>query len=56
MCEQHHRLNEQEYERPSGDSEGRGAWHAAVPGSSRVRHDLATEQQQFSASSFSKDK
>ena len=25
--------------------EGRGAWHAAVPGLQTVAHDIATEQQ-----------
>ena len=28
---------------------GRDAWHAAIPGTQRVRHDLATEQQQGTA-------
>ena len=28
---------------------GREAWHAAIHGSQRVRHDLATEQQQGTA-------
>ena len=27
-------------------AEDKGAWHAAVHGSQRVEHDLATEQQQ----------
>jgi len=32
MFEWHHRLNGHEFEQTSGDSEGQGAWHAAVHG------------------------
>ena len=41
----HHRLNGLEFEQTPGDGEGQ-AWHAAVHGSQRVRHNWATEQQQ----------
>ena len=41
----HHCLNGHEFEQTPGDSEGQEAWHAAVMGLQRVRHDLATEQQ-----------
>ena len=30
-----------------GDSEGRGAWHAAFHEVVRLGHDLATERQQY---------
>ena len=32
MVRQHHRLNRHECEQTLGDSEGQGAWHAAVHG------------------------
>ena len=38
----HHRLNELEFEQALGDNEGQGS----LVCSQRVRHDLATEQQQ----------
>ena len=41
----HHRLNGLEFEQTPVDGEGQ-AWHAAVHGSQRVRHNWATEQQQ----------
>ena len=34
-------------EQTLGDSEGRGAWHAAADGGHRVRYNLATQQQQL---------
>ena len=37
----HHRLNGHEFEQTQGDDEGQGS-----PGSQRVRHNSATEQQQ----------
>ena len=40
--------SEHEFEQTLGDSEGQEAWLAAVMGSQRVRHNLATEQQQMS--------
>ena len=41
----HHRLNGLEFEQIPGDGKGQ-AWHAAVHGSQRVRHNWATQQQQ----------
>ena len=43
----HHRLNGHEFEQTLGDSGGQGSLTCCSPwGSQRVRHDLATEQQQ----------
>ena len=43
----YHRLNGHEFEQTPGDSEGQGSLASSQPmGSQRVRHDLATEQQQ----------
>ena len=42
----HHRLNGHESERTQGDSEGQGSLVCCSPQGRRVRHDLATEQQQ----------
>ena len=33
----HHQLDGHEFEQTLGDSEGQGAWHAAVPGVSKSR-------------------
>ena len=43
----HHRLNRRESEKTPRDSEGQGSLNTAVLtlGSQRVRHGLATEQQ-----------
>ena len=38
--------NGHEFEQTLGNGEGQDAWHAAAHGSQRVRHNLATEQQQ----------
>ena len=42
----HHQLNEYEFEQTLGDSEGQGSLVCCSPGNHRVRHKLATEQQQ----------
>ena len=39
----HHRLSGHEFEQAPGVGDGREAWHAAVMGLQRARHDLATE-------------
>ena len=41
MVRQHHRLNRHECEQTLGDSEGQGAWHAAVH---RVKESDTTQQ------------
>ena len=51
MVRQHHQLNGHEFEQTLGNSEDREAWRAAVHGV-RVRHDLATEQQQGSGTHY----
>ena len=43
----HHRLNGHEFEQTLGDREGQGSLACCRPWSCRVRHDLATEQQQL---------
>ena len=43
----HHRLNGHESEQTPGDSEGQGSLVCCSPWGCRVRHDLATEQQQW---------
>ena len=48
MVRQHHQLNAHESEQNLGDSEGQGAWHAAVHELQRFEQDLATEQQTHS--------
>ena len=40
----HHQLNGQELSKLQEIVKDREAWHAAVPGSQRVRKDSATEQ------------
>ena len=40
------RLSGYAFEQTPGDSEGQGAWHAAVMGSQIVRHNSVTQQQQ----------
>ena len=42
----HHWLNGHEFEQTPGDSEGQGSLMCCSPWGCRVRHDLATEQQQ----------
>ena len=42
----HHRLNGHEFEQTSRDSEGQGSLVCCSPWGHRVRHDLASEQQQ----------
>ena len=44
MAGWHHRLNGHEFEQSEEIVKDREAWHAAVQGIERVRHDLATEQ------------
>ena len=44
----HHRLNGHEFEQTLGDSEGQGSLVCCSPWGHRVRHDLATEEQQQS--------
>ena len=46
IVEWHHRLNGHEFEQTPGDSEGQGSLLCCAPWGWRVRHDLATEQQQ----------
>ena len=46
MAGWHHQFNGLELEQALGGSEGQEAWHAAVHGVARVRHDLVTGQQQ----------
>ena len=47
MVAWHHQLNGHEFEQTSGDSEGQGNLGVLRSmGSQRVRHNLATEQQQ----------
>ena len=47
MVQWHHQLKEHEIEQTPGDSEGQGSLACCSPwGSKRIRHDLATEQQQ----------
>ena len=41
-----HRLNGHEFEQALGDSEGQGSLVCCRPWGGKVRHDLATEQQQ----------
>ena len=43
----HHCLNGHEFEEIPGDSEGQGSLECCSPWNHRVRHDLATEQQQI---------
>ena len=45
----HHQLDGHELEQAPqvGDGQGTLAWRAVVHGSQRVKHDLATEQQQY---------
>ena len=42
----HHPYNGHEFEQTPGDSEGQGSLVCCSPWGLRVRHDLATEQQQ----------
>ena len=44
----HHENNGHESEQTPGDGEGLGSLVSCIPRGHRVRHDLATEQQQFS--------
>ena len=47
MVEWHHRLNGHEFEQIQGDSEGQGSLACCNSmGLQRIRHDLATEQQE----------
>ena len=46
MVREHHRLSEHELEQTPGDSEGQGSLPCCSPWVAKVRHDLATEQQQ----------
>ena len=41
----HHHLSGHEFEQAPGVGDGREAWRAAIMGSQRVGHKLATEQQ-----------
>ena len=49
MAGWHHHLNGHEFEEIRGDSEGQGSLACCSPWNCRVRHDLATEQQQRTA-------
>ena len=42
----HHRLNGHEFEQTPGDSEEQGSLECCSPQCHRVRHNLASEQQQ----------
>ena len=42
-----HQLNGHEFEQALGDGEGQGSLECCSPWNHRVRHDLATEQQQI---------
>ena len=42
----HHRLDGHEFEQSPGDSEGQGSLACCSSCGRRVKHDLATEQQQ----------
>ena len=46
MVRYHHQLNGHDLEKTLGDSEGQGSLACYSPRGHRVRHDLATEQQQ----------
>ena len=48
MVRQHHQLNGHEFEQTPGDREGQGSQFTVLQfmGLQRLRHDLATEQQQ----------
>ena len=46
MAGQHHQCNERELGQTLGDGEGQGSLAYCSPWDRRVRHDLATEQQQ----------
>ena len=48
----HHRLNGHEFEQTLGDSEGMGNLKCYSPWGCRLRHDLATEQQQCVCTNF----
>ena len=43
----HHQLNGHDFEQTPGGSEGQGRLACYSPWGQRVRHDLATEQQQI---------
>ena len=43
----HHRFEGHEFEQVPGDSEGQGSLACYSPWDHKVRHDLATEQQQL---------
>ena len=47
MVRWHHQLSGHELEQTLGDSEGQGSLYAAVHQVAKIRHDLATEQQQL---------
>ena len=49
MIGSHHQLNGHDFEQTPGGSEGQGSLASCSPWGCRVRHDLATEQQQFSS-------
>ena len=44
----HHQLNGREFEQIPGESEGQGRVACCNPWGRRVRHNLVTEQQQYS--------
>ena len=44
----HHMLHRHEFEQTWGESEGQGSLECCSPWGQRVRHNLATEQQQQS--------
>ena len=45
----HHQLSEHEFKQTPGDPEGQGRLECFNSWDGRVRHNLATEQQQFAA-------
>ena len=52
MVRWHHQLIGHEFEQASGDGEGQASLACFSPWVSRVRHDLATEQQDVFQSSL----
>ena len=47
MVGQYHQLNGHEFEQTPEDSEGQGSLECCSPWGHKVRHDSATEQQQW---------
>ena len=53
MVAKHHQFNGHEFEKTLGDSEGQGNLTCFSSWSGRVRHDWATEQQQWNTLVYS---